>query len=359
MKVVVLHSEVPDGAPPDEADVLVQAQAVSEGLSRLGHETEVLTFSFDAKSVMAALQGNKPDVVFNLVESMGGRGQFIHMAPAVLEYIGVPYTGSPTEAMFLTSNKLAAKEFMKASGIPTPAWVSRRLADAAFRNSEGQFIIKSVWEHASVGLSNSSVVDETDQEALQERIAAREREMGQACFAEAYIDGREFNLSLLGCEGRPRVLPPAEIHFVSFPPEAPRIVDYDSKWNQDSFAYHHTPRSFEFPKEDKPVLVVLESIAVDCWDMFGLRGYARVDFRVDRQGRPWVLEINANPCISPDSGFAAAAERDGVSLDDVIEAIVREAIAYSNGAAHSAARRKSAAGQRRECVGSFIRPHEG
>jgi len=324
MKVVVLHSEVPDGAPPDETDVLVQAQAISEGLSRLGHECEALTFSFDVKSVTDELLHKKPDVVFNLVESMGGLGQFVHIAPAVLDYLRLPYTGAPTEAMFLTSNKLAAKKILKASGIPTPAWVSHDLADADFGEFEGRFIIKSVWEHASVGLCEGSVVQENGRGGLHERIAIREKELRQVCFAEAYIEGREFNLSLLSCEGRPRILPPAEIHFVSFPPEAPRIVDYDSKWNQDSFAYHHTPRCFKFPDEDKPLLRALESIAVDCWDIFGLRGYARVDFRVDGRGQPWVLEINANPCISPDSGFVAAAERDGLSFDDVVEAIVRD-----------------------------------
>jgi D-alanine-D-alanine ligase len=378
MKVLILHGEVPEGAPPDETDVVVQVEAVCAALARLGHECETLAFSFDIKPVMDRLVDRQPAVVFNLVESINGLGQFIHIAPTVLDYLRLPYTGSSTEAMFLTSNKLAAKKIMRASGICTPPWLSANLSDGGdfglpisdrgeglaqrgltgidpamlsalrvlcgeemdrfddeIRNPKseiqnlppGHFIIKSVWEHASIGLGEDSVVCVEDVEDLRERIAFRQKEFGRERFAEVYIEGREFNLSILAGEDGPEVLPAAEIRFVSYPPGVPKIVDYDSKWNEKSFAYHHTPRSFNFPEKDKPLLEKLESTARECWNLFGLRGYARVDFRVDRGGQPWVLEVNANPCISPDGGFVAAAKRAGFSYDNVIEAIVRAALA--------------------------------
>src|SRR5208282_3020872 len=92
-----------------------------------------------------------------------------------------------------------------------------------------------------------------------------------------------------------------------------------------SFEYANTPRRFEFPAEDEPLLQVLTSMSRKCWQEFELRGYARVDFRVDNAGRPWVLEINTNPCISPDAGFMAAAVRAGLSIEEVVRRIIAEA----------------------------------
>ena len=125
------------------------------------------------------------------------------------------------------------------------------------------------------------------------------------------------------------MLPPAEIVFDGYPPGKPRIVGYRAKWDAESFEYRHTVRSFEFERRDAPLVDSLRSLALRCWELFGLRGYARVDFRVDAAGRPWILEVNANPCLSPDAGFAAAAARAGLSFERVVERIVGDC----NGAA--------------------------
>ena len=164
---------------------------------------------------------------------------------------------------------------------------------------------------------------------------ARRESLGGECFAEAYIEGREFNLSLLASEdskGRPvsvgrgkpcpEVLPPAEIRFDSYPAGKVRVVGYRSKWDEDSFEFTHTPRSFDFPDCDNALLVDLKDLALRCWELFDLRGYARVDFRVDGAGRPWILEVNANPCLSPDAGFAAAAARAGLPFTEVLNRII-------------------------------------
>ncbi|TFG95506.1 MAG: hypothetical protein E4H13_13325, partial [Calditrichales bacterium] len=143
-------------------------------------------------------------------------------------------------------------------------------------------------------------------------------------FVESYIPGREFNISILADNGKPEVLPVAEIEFVDFPPDKPMIVDYRAKWETDSFEYQHTVRSFDFPDTDESLFAELRVITAKCWEIFDLRGYARVDFRVDENGKPWVLEINANPCISPDSGFVAAAERAGINFNTVIKRIIND-----------------------------------
>ena len=188
------------------------------------------------------------------------------------------------------------------------------------------WIVKSVWEHASVGLEDGSVA--ATHEALADEIARRTRtERIEHLFVEGYVEGREFNLALLGgtSDGEPQSLPPAEIQFLGYPVGKPKMVGYRAKWDEGSFEYGNTPRRFDFPGEDERLLQTLISMSRKCWKAFELRGYARVDFRVDGSGRPWVLEINTNPCISPDAGFMAAAGRAGLSMEDVVRRIVAEA----------------------------------
>jgi D-alanine-D-alanine ligase len=180
-----------------------------------------------------------------------------------------------------------------------------------------------VWEEASVGIDDASVV--RDPAALAGELARRARAYGGEWFAESYVEGREFNVSLLDGPGGAEVLPPAEIDFVDFPEGKPRMVGYRAKWDDDSFEFHHTPRRFDFPASDTALLARLAEVARRSWQVFGLRGYARVDFRVDGAGTPWVLEINANPCLSPDSGFVAAAERAGLGCEALVGRILEAA----------------------------------
>jgi D-alanine-D-alanine ligase len=263
-----------------------------------------------------------PLFVFNLVETVSGTGRFIHLAPSLLDALHIPYTGSGTEAMFLTSHKLCAKRILKAGGLPTPeAFTQEELKK--LNHVKGQFIIKSLWEHASVGLNDTSVVTVESASELAHYLNEQASHDGEY-FAEAYIEGREFNLSLLASDNEPLVLPPAEIRFDAYPEGKLRIVDYRAKWEEDSFEYQHTPRSFEFPQKDKPLLNLIKDMARTCWKIFGLHGYARVDFRIDSFNRPWILEVNANPCISPDSGFFAAATQAGLSFNDVVLRIIKD-----------------------------------
>ena len=102
------------------------------------------------------------------------------------------------------------------------------------------------------------------------------------------------------------------------------MLCYRAKWATDSFEYEHTRRSFDFSPPDEPLLRQLADIAKHCWDAFDLCGYARVDFRVDQAGQPWVLEVNANPCLSPDGGFVAAAEQSGLDYNGLIDRIIRD-----------------------------------
>jgi D-alanine-D-alanine ligase len=284
----------------------------------------LLPFSMDSMGTLETLRTIAPRFVFNLVETVQGTGRLIHLAPAILDYIAMAYTGASTEAVFLTSNKIVAKRFLSKAGIDTPHWISTGNIERGQQVGTGTYIIKSVWEHASIGLDDGATMFVTKPDELLRELLDRKAKLGGECFAEAFIDGREFNLSLLAANGDPEVLPPAEIIFSDFPEEKPKVVGYRAKWEPHSFEYIHTPRHFDFTEEDTPLLDCLRRIALRCWDLFALRGYARVDFRVDPAGNPWVLEVNTNPCLSPDAGFVATAERAGLNLDRVIERIVAD-----------------------------------
>ena len=326
MHVAIVHDAVGESDAPDAQDVVVQADAVARALGDLGHTVCRIACSLNLLAVTAELRSRQVDLVFNLVESIGGQGRLIHLLPFCLDALPLPYSGAPAEAMMLTSSKTMAKAWMAAGKIPTPAWVGPWPGTDGRRDEavsgRAAWIVKSVWEHASIGLGPQSLVRNAGPEEILGQLKPRAAELGGACFAEHFIAGREFNLSLLADPEGPQVLPPAEIIFEGYTPEMPRIVDYRAKWDQSAFEYHHTPRRFAFAASDAGLLARLAELALRCWDHFGLKGYARVDFRVDDAGAPWVLEINANPCLAPDAGFAAALAKAGIPYADAIGRIV-------------------------------------
>ncbi len=332
LKIALVYGRVEPSASADEKDVLVQVDAVREALLGLGHQTMDVPLSLDLGAAAAVLRAAGPVLAFNLAETIDGKGSLIHLAPSLLESLHIPYTGASCEAILLTSHKLLAKKTLAAGGIPTPAWITAAEAVESPPAFPGPWIVKSVWEHASIGLTDSAVAG-TPPDLVEEIGRRTGRERIEHLFVEAFVDGREFNLALLGGGGGagPESLPPAEIRFVGYPEGKPRVVGYKAKWDEGSFEYGRTPRRFDFPPEDAPLRERLVRLSRECWKLFELRGYARVDFRVDAEGRPWVLEINTNPCISPDAGFMAAAARAGMTLKDVVRRIVADATRAGRG----------------------------
>ena len=202
------------------------------------------------------------------------------------------------------------------------------------------WLVKSVWEHASLGMDDTCLVRGATPAMAASRLAAFAERMGGECFAEEFIDGREFNIGLLAGPTGPEALPPAEIVFADFPADKPRIVGYQAKWATDSFEYQHTTRRFACDPADAALLDEMKRLALQCWDAFGLAGYARVDFRVDGEGNPWILEVNANPCISPDAGFAAMVKQAGLTFDAAVERILADALTHNHFQRSAATRRK-------------------
>lgn len=312
--VPVIHAAVPDR--PDEQDTVDTAIAVASSLRRGGHASEVVDIGTDF-APLAKLAARRPAVVFNLVEAVGGDGARAAEPIREMERLGLRYTGASASALELTLSKVGTKQLLARHGVPTPRWWT----DPAAVPAGVRVIVKSDSEHASLGIDASSIV--TGPHAVAET-ARREARFGGRFFAEEFIEGREFNVALIGEEGSVAVLPMPEIVF-DLPEGRPHIVDYEAKWDSASHAYHHTPRRFGVEAREPGLAEALSRTASAAWKAARLNGYARVDFRVDAAGRPLVLEINTNPCLAPDAGFVATAAEAGMSYDALIARIVSAA----------------------------------
>ncbi len=324
MRVLVLHSDVGPDAPPDDLDTLLTADAVRGALEARGHGVHAAPFGADARSLDRLLAETRPDAVFNLVESVFGQGELAAVAPAMLGHQRVAYTGAGAAALALAADKILTKRLLVSAGLPTPPWSEpptwKELVDGV------PYVVKSATEDASLGLDEGSVV--TGREAVRRRVLLCSERHGGRWFAETFMPGREFNVALLQGPSGPLVLPIAEMKFENWPADRPRLVGYAAKWDPSSDESMATVRSFDLEGE-RHLLDELGTIAHRAWDLFALQGYARIDFRLDAAGRPMVLEINPNPCLEPDAGFASAAARAGLAYAELVDRILLAATAAS------------------------------
>lgn len=317
-KVLILINRLSEQPTADELDVLDQVVAVEKALDELGLAHEREWVDINLQKLVDKLQSEPGGIAFNLVEGLNNNGGLVYFVPALLESINYPVTGNPSDALFLTTQKPLAKKRMYSMGIPTPHWWA---ADHPFvPDMDKQYMVKPSREDASVGIQDENVFSGSNPDILKTFY----NRWGYQFFIEEFIPGREFNLSILGGPKGPEVLSPAEILFQNFPAGKPTIVGYAAKWNETTFEYQNTVRTFQFPESDQILLEELKNICLKCWSAFNLRGYARVDFRIDQNNHPYVLEINANPCIAPDSGFYQAALQNGYSFTEVVQRIIND-----------------------------------
>lgn len=324
MKVAVLTEPIPPHAAPDQLDTLKGAEFVGRVLQESSHTVGKFEFRLGDPESLDRLLSWKPEVVFNLVESVNKRTDLIHLPVAVLEAFQIPCTGVPSSGILMTSNKVLAKSMMKAADIPTPQWHDADIFENRGKVLRASYIVKPTCEDASIGIEECSVA--SDSAKAREQITHLRETGVRDIFVEEYVDGRELNLSIIEERSTPRCLPLAEIEFRGWDAGRPRVVGYRAKWDPESRESRKTVRNFIRRASENELCREIERIGTACWKLFGLRGFCRVDFRVDPEGRPWVLEVNANPCISPDAGFMAAARQAGLSSKDVIERLLRTAL---------------------------------
>ncbi|MCK9287336.1 MAG: ATP-grasp domain-containing protein [Sphaerochaetaceae bacterium] len=317
MNVLIVHDRLSNEPSQDELDTMIEVAQVSSALRATKHRVRQLPFSMNLIKMKEQIAVLRPDIVFNLVETLHG-SSLLHLAPSLFESMSLRYTGGNSVGMMLSSDKLEAKKLMRMAGIKTPEWASLSYTQDLDSLINVPVIVKPVNEEASVGINDQSVCTFSTEASILDFLADRQGSV----FIERFIDGREFNISVLSDNHGARVFPVAEMKFIDFPQDKPKIVGYAAKWEEESWEYIHTKRDFSANKAEPELIDRLQNISLMCWSLFGGKGYARVDLRVDQVRTIWVLEVNLNPCIAEDSGFVAAAGQAGISYKDLINKLL-------------------------------------
>jgi D-alanine-D-alanine ligase len=323
MKVVLLHTK--DAIDPPEDPVLSQ---IEEALRARGDDPVRIAVDKEVEPLVAALRKEQPDLVFNLCESFGGKSALESNVAALLNLLGLRYTGSSPAGLIIAGDKTLTKKVLSFHGIRTPqfATVYRGAVDWA-GNLHFPVIIKPPQEDASLGITSKSVV--RDVKGLLETIERMQKEFDQPALVEEFIDGREFYVGVIG-NANVQALPVIELDFSGFPADRPKIASWEAKWGDDgegSGAEFAGTKSI-FPENLAPELVAkMQQAAIDSFDALRLRDYARIDLRVTDAGDVYVIEVNPNCYLERESEFARAAAQSGLEYPALIARIIELATA--------------------------------
>jgi D-alanine-D-alanine ligase len=323
MKVVILHTK--DALGPPEDPVLGQIEAA---LRAGGNEVSRLVVEDQVEPLVAALQRERPDLVFNLAEAFGGKSALESNVAALLNLLGLRYTGSSPAGLIQAGDKTLTKKVLSFHGIRTApfATVYRGAVDWA-GDIDFPLIVKPPQEDASIGVTQKSIVRNVKE--LLETIGALQLEYQSPALIEQFIEGREFYIGVLG-NANARGLPAVEMDFSKFPADRPKIASYEAKWGEGG---EGTGAEFEgtesiFPENLDPELeAAMQKVAVDAFQSLRLRDYARIDLRVSEKGEIFVIEVNPNCYLERNGEFARAAQRSGIEYDDLIAQIMELASA--------------------------------
>lgn len=283
-------------------------------LSEDGHEVRRIAVRPDLEWFEAV---RSADLVFNLCEGIGGVSELEIAAAAALDLTGIPYTGCSAWTSTICHRKPVLNAVLQSNQLPVPRWF---VPDGGPMPSDWPLpsIVKPAAEDASIGIEQGSVV--TTHKDLEDRVRHVQQLHGRA-YVQEYVHGREIAAGFVG----DHVLPLSEIDFGRMPDGAWPIVSFAAKWHEGSDEYVGTEPLC--PAEVEPQLADrVVSIARVAWEAVEGRGYGRVDFRVDAQGQPWVLEVNPNPDLSRNAGLARMARAYGWSHATLVNTIVHAAL---------------------------------
>lgn len=301
--------------------VLDAVRAVAGALLELDYEVMQVPLMPPLEEAQKKLKSLDVELVFNLFEGFGGQPETEAEIADILTTLEVPYTGCPALALCVSLDKVRFKKTLQENGINTPAFQLLNARTISEFRLRFPVIVKPYGEDASHGISLKSVVD--NQAALEKQVVRVSKYYGGVALVEEFVDGREFNITVMG-NSTPSVLPVSEIDY-ALPDGIPRILTYAAKWDTDSTEYQGTKvvcpaRITNREKKN------LEVVALKVFRRLGCRGYARVDLRVDKAGRIFVLEANPNPDISPGSGAVRQAAAAGMDYTRFIDKIASFAL---------------------------------
>lgn len=316
-----------------EYGVLDEMKSVQRALKESEHETKIVPVALDPLKLIQELTDNRPDIIFNLCESLDGDPTQEMNIASLFEILKIPYTGSRAFTLGLALNKPRVKEILNYYGIATSAhFISdnpSKIDGQGYEKLKDRFplIVKPSREDASIGIENSSIV--YDEAGLRKRIEFVLDNHKQPALVEQYIDGREINVSVVGNvvkdENDLIVFPLSEIDFTGLPADYPKIVSYNSKWMYKTVEFTGTKAVCPAKNVPPDVEERIKLTARKVYALLGASDYARVDFRV-MNGVPYVLELNPNPDIASDvdedTGFTRSGKAYGWSYETLIQKII-------------------------------------
>lgn len=294
----VLPVDHPDAG--SEHDILETVADTYKVLKAAGFETTKLGINYDPQPLLDHLKKKRPDAVFNLFEGIATQTGTEVSAAALLEWLNVPFTGCTSAALTYGRDKVRAKYVLAAAGIPTPEFlVIDALPVPRWRRS-WPAIVKPVYQDASVGIDQNSVV--TSQKQLEERVKHVLATYGGPVLVERFIFGREFHVNMIEereapANTPPLVLPLCEIAFKNETPGLWPVYTFTAKWHENSEEYNAAPVRTAVGI-DAPDFARLEVIAQKAFRTLQCRDYARIDVRMDADGKFYVLEMNPNPYLN-------------------------------------------------------------
>jgi D-alanine-D-alanine ligase len=296
-------------------------------LREMGHEVKCLGVGSDLGVIRNSLNELQPQVVFNLLEDFHDVPIYDQNVASYLELLGVPYTGCNPRGLMLARDKGISKKLLSYHRIPVPEFAVFRMGSAVRRPRRLAFplIVKSLTKEGSAGIAQKSLVYDDDE--MTQRVAFIHKRLRTDAIVERYIDGRELYVAILG-NARLQVFPVWELLFTKADEETPRIATEKVKWDAAYRTRHGITTNLARGLAD-PLLGQIKNLCKRIYRVLELTGYARIDLRLDPEGKIYVLEANPNPQLAYGEDFAESAEKAGISYDRLMQRIVNLALQRS------------------------------
>lgn len=307
-----------------EIGVLDEREDIGRALQTMGFRSTMFNVDSNIERLITFLKDENPDVIFNLCESIGNYSIHEMHVAGLYELLGFPYTGSNALTLGLALNKARVKDVLLANNLPTPRYQLIKSPMKIVLNEDLRYplMVKPSSEDSSVGISTDSVVENATD--LRKRVRFIIEQFDQPALVEEFIDGRELNVAILG-NRKEIVFPISEIDMSTLPKPYRRIITYNAKWLKGSEEYECTNGvcPAKLPQETE---ILMRDYALKAYRLIGCRDYARIDFRLSNDNQPFILEVNPNPDISDDAGFARSSRSYGYKFEELIAKIVECAL---------------------------------
>jgi D-alanine-D-alanine ligase len=298
---------------------------VARAVKGLGLELHTHGVFDDIKALWKKLETLNPDVVINLCETYRGDRSHEGDVASLLELSGISYTGSGPSALHLCKDKGATKKIAGWDGVKVPGFKVFPQDQFHFVEFPGRFplIVKPLNREASEGISQASIVG--DWSSCEERATWVAQKLRSDVIVEEYIHGRELYVGMLEYGGVIKALPPRELFMMNLEKKEPMVATYRAKWD-DAYRKKWGISTGTADDLSKDVAATLADASVKMFRALGLRGYARLDWRLMEDGTPVFLEANPNPALSQDDDFAKAAKSAGYAYGELIAEIIGSAL---------------------------------